>query len=122
MAIQYKSVVKSVTTTGSDQTIYTCPTSTTLIQFTAIVKTFTIHNTTGGGGTVDVKVTDSSASATQTINHFTSSDFATKKTVDAAGNGPIVLESADILKIDTSVQPANVLVSVMEISDSIKGA
>ena len=93
-----------------------------MIQFTAIVKTFTIHNTTGGGGTVDVKVTDSSASATQTINHFTSSDFATKKTVDAAGNGPIVLESADILKIDTSVQPANVLVSVMEISDSIKGA
>jgi hypothetical protein len=40
--------------------------------------------------------------------------------VDAAANGPIVLESADALKINTSVS-ANVLVSVMEVSDELKG-
>ena len=44
MAIEYKNVVTSVTTTGSDQTIYTCPTSTNLVKYSAIVKTFTVLN------------------------------------------------------------------------------
>lgn len=58
MAIEYKNVVKSVTTTGSDQTIYTCPTSTNLVKYSAIVKTFTVLNTTAGAGTLDIKLTD----------------------------------------------------------------
>ena len=121
MAIEYKNTVLEITSTGSDQVIYTCPTSTSLLKYMAIVKTFTVFNTTAGAGTVDIQLTDSSASATHAIRHFDSTAYATKKTVNVTSNGPIVLESADILKINTSVQPANVLVSVMEVSEELRG-
>jgi|TARA_R110000851_G_scaffold329949_1_gene502304 MinD superfamily P-loop ATPase len=121
MAIEYKNSLKNITTTGSDQVVYTCPTSTSLLKFMAIVKGFTIYNTTGGAGTVDIKVVDTSAGVTaRIVKHFTASDFTTKATVNAVSEGPIVLESADVLKIDTSVA-ANVLVNVMEISDELRG-
>lgn len=50
MAIEYKNAVATISTTGSDQTVYTVPTTTNQQQFTGIVKTFTILNTTGGAG------------------------------------------------------------------------
>ena len=121
MAIQYKNSVLEITTSGSDQVVYTCPTSTSLINYSAVVKTFTVFNTTAGAGTLDIQVTDTSASATHAIRHFDTTAYATKITVDAASMGPIVLKSADILKINTSVQPANVFVSVMEISEELRG-
>ena len=121
MAIEYKNSVLEITSTGSDQTIYTCPTSTGLINYSAIVKTFTVLNTTAGAGTIDIQLTDTSASATHAIRHFDSTAYAAKATVNVTSNGPIVLESADILKINTSVQPANTFVSVMEISDDLRG-
>ena len=121
MAIEYKNSVLEITTTGSDQPIYTCPTSTSLIKYMAIVKTFTVLNTTAGAGTVDIQLTDTSASATHAIRHFDSTAYAAKATVNVTSNGPIVLESADILKINTSVQQANTFVSVMEISDDLRG-
>ena len=85
MAIEYKNTVLEITSTGSDQVIYTCPTSTSLLKYMAIVKTFTVLNTTAGAGTVDIQLTDS------------------------------------ILKINTSVQPANAFVSVMEVSEELRG-
>ena len=121
MAIEYKNSVLEITSTGSDQTIYTCPTSTGLIKYMAIVKTFTVLNTTAGAGTVDIQLTDTSASANHAIRHFDATAYAAKATVNVTSNGPIVLESADILKINTSVQPANTFVSVMEISDDLRG-
>jgi len=121
MAIEYKNSVLEITSTGSDQVIYTCPTSTGLINYSAIIKTFTVLNTTGGAGTLDVQLTDTSASATHAIRHFDATAYAGKATVNVTSNGPIVLESADILKINTSVQPANAFVSVMEISDDLRG-
>ena len=121
MAVEYKNAVAEITSTGSDQTIYTCPTTTSLVKYMAIVKTFTVLNTTAGAGTVDIQLTDTSASATYAIRHFDATAYAGKATVDVTSMGPIVLESADILKINTSVQPANVFVSVMEVSDDLRG-
>ena len=121
MAVEYKNAVAEITSTGSDQVIYTCPTTTSLVKYSAVVKTFTVFNTTAGAGTVDIQLTDTSASATHAIRHFDSTAYAAKTTVNVTSNGPIVLESADILKINTSVQPANIFVSVMEISDSLRG-
>tara|TARA_Y100000592_G_scaffold18906_1_gene28887 strand:+ start:343 stop:708 length:366 start_codon:yes stop_codon:yes gene_type:complete len=120
MAIEYKNAVKTISSTGSDQLVYTVPTTTNQQKFTGVVKTFTILNTTGGAGTVDVSILDSSASATIPVKKFTTGEFTAGGMVDAAANGPIVLESADALKINTSVS-ANVLVSVMEVSDELKG-
>lgn len=121
MAIEYKNAVAEITSTGSDQVVYTCPTTTSLVKYSAIVKTFTVLNTTGGAGTLDVQVTDTSASATHAIRHFDTTAYATKTTVNVTSNGPIVLESADILKINTSVQPVNAFVSVMEVSSDLRG-
>ena len=122
MAIEYKNSIKAVTSTGSDQTIYTCPTTTSLIKYSAIVKTFTVFNTTGGAGTLDAKIVDTSAGvAAVTFNHFPTSAYTTLTAVNAVEDGPLILESGDILKIDTSVQPANVVISVMEISDELRG-
>ena len=123
MAIEYKNSVVAVTSTGSDQTVYTCPTTTALLKYMAIVKTFVVYNTTGGSGTLDAKIVDTSAGvAAVTFKHFTTSDYGTLGTADITASGPIVLESGDILKIDTSVQPANVVISVMEVSDDLRGA
>ena len=121
MAIEYKNKVVSVTSTGSDQTIYTCPTTTSLIKYQAIVKTFTIFNTTGGAGTLYIRFLDSSTSSTDTIRVFGTSAFAAATTVNATDMGPIVLESGDVLKIQADVQPIRAFVSVMEISDDLRG-
>ena len=56
MAVEYKNVVKEITTTGSDQVIYTCPTTTSLVKYMAIIKTCTVFNTTAGQ--FDVVATD----------------------------------------------------------------
>ena len=50
MAIEYKNSVKAVTSAGSDQTVYTCPTTTNLVKYMAIVKTFVVYNTNGSRG------------------------------------------------------------------------
>lgn len=121
MAIEYKNKVVSVTSTGTDETVYTCPTSTSLIKYQAIVKTLTIFNTTGGAGTLYIRFLDSSASSTDTIRVFGTSDFAASTTVNVTDMGPLVLESADALKIQANVQPIRAYASIMEISDELRG-
>ena len=121
MAVEYKNKIVSVTSTGSDETIYTCPTSTSLVKYMAIVKTFTIFNTTGGAGTLYIRFLDSSASSTDTIRMFLTSAFGTQVTVNATDMGPIVLESADVLKMQADVQPIRAFVSVMEVSEELRG-
>ena len=93
MAIEYKNKIVSVTSTGTDETVYTCPTSTSLIKYSAIVKTFTVFNTTGGAGTLYIRFLDSSASSTDTIIIIGTSDLATVTKVNATDMGPLVLES-----------------------------
>ena len=121
MAIEYKNKIVSVTSTGTDETIYTCPTSTSLIKYSAIVKTLTVFNTTGGAGTLYLRFLDSSASSTDTIRMFLTSAFGTQVTVNATDMGPLVLESADAIKIQANVQPIRAYASIMEISDELRG-
>ena len=121
MAIEYKNKIVSVTSTGTDETIYTCPTSTSLIKYSAIVKTLTVFNTTGGAGTLYLRFLDSSASSTDTIRMFLTRAFGTQVTVNATDMGPLVLESADAIKIQANVQPIRAYASIMEISDELRG-
>lgn len=121
MAIEYKNALVDITSTGSYQTVYTCPTTTTLQKFTAIVKTFTVQNNAGSASTIDVQMTDNSASVSKRIHHDDSSDFHTDETIDAAPMGPLVLESQDSLAVQISNQPCTVFISVMEISEDLKG-
>jgi len=120
MANIYKNAMFDLTTTNKT-TVYTCPTSTSLIKYQAIIKTLTIFNTTGGAGTLYIRFFDSSASSTDTIRIFGTSDFAAVTTVNATDMGPLVLESADALKIQADVQPIRAYASIMEISDELRG-
>tara|TARA_R100001377_G_C3096420_1_gene77655 strand:+ start:108 stop:476 length:369 start_codon:yes stop_codon:yes gene_type:complete len=121
MAVQYKNAVKHITTTGAKATLYTCPTSTSLQQFSAVIKTFSILNT-GSAGTCDVYIIDSSASATIDIKRFSNTEFTAGTTVNVIENGNvIVLESGDSVQIDNSVGPADCNLSIMEISEELRG-
>ena len=121
MAVIYKNSVKHITTTGAKTTLYTCPTSTSLQQFSAVIKTFSILNT-GSAGTCDVYIIDTSASATIDIRRFPNTEFTAGTTVNVIENGNvIVLEAGDAIQIDNSVGPADCNVSIMEITEELRG-
>ena len=121
MAVQYKNAVEHITTTGAKATLYTCPTSTSLQQVSAVIKTFSILNT-GSAGTCDVYIVDSSASATIDIKRFSNTEFTAGTTVNVIENGNvIVLESGDSIQIDNSVGPADCNLSIMEITEDLRG-
>ena len=108
MANIYKNAGFAISTTDLT-TIYTVPTGRT-----TIVKNIQISNEHGSNNLVEVFVTDSSASATFEVYHKA---LASGETVNAALS-PIVLESADILKIQVgTVDTIEGLVSYLEIFD-----
>ena len=108
MANIYKNAGFDLTTTDLT-TIYTVP-----ALRTAIVKSIQITNEHSSNNLVEVSVTDSSASATFEVYH---KSLASGETVNAALS-PIVLESADILKIQVgTVDTIEGMVSYLEIFD-----
>ena len=90
--------------------IYTCPS-----DATAIVNTIFVYN--GAAGTADFTITlhDTSASSSSKIYFKSSLGVAATDTILGAGN-VVVLEDSDILKINTTVQPIDVTVSVLQIT------
>jgi len=108
MANIYKNAGFAISTTDLT-TIYTVPTGRT-----TIVKNIQISNEHGSNNLVEVFVTDSSASATFEVYH---KSLASGETVNAALS-PIVLESADVLKIQVgTVDTIEGMVSYLEIFD-----
>ena len=106
MANTYKSYFVDLTTTNKTL-IYTVPANTT-----ALVKTIQLTNETGSTN-VQVYVTDSSASTEYEIAHITMSARST----DNFAFGTIVLEAADIIKIEAAnANRVTGVVSVLEIS------
>ena len=108
MANVYKNAGFSLTTTNLT-TLYTCPTGKT-----TLVKTIQLNNDDSSAIQVEISVTDTSASATYKIYH---KDIA----ADTTENGlvaPLVLESADILKIQVATgNKIEGVVSYLEIFD-----
>ncbi len=108
MANVYKNAGFAISTTDLT-TIYTVPAGRT-----AIVKNIQISNEYSSNNLVEVFVTDSSASATFEVYH---KSLASGETVNAALS-PIVLESADLLKIQVgTVDTIEGMVSYLEIFD-----
>ena len=110
MANTYKNNIVTITATGSDEVIYTCPS-----DATAIVNTIFVYN--GAAGTADFTITlhDTSASSSSKIYFKSSLGVAATDTILGAGN-VVVLEDSDILKINTTVQLIDVTVSVLQIT------
>ena len=108
MANIYKNAGFAISTTDLT-TIYTVPAGRT-----AIVKNIQIINEHGSNNLVEVSVTDSSASATFKVYY---KDLSSGETVNAALS-PIVLEAADILKIEVgTINTIKGMVSYLEIFD-----
>ena len=93
MANTYKRVISTLTSTG-DNSVYTCPTATT-----TLVKAVKVFNDTSGAAQISMKV--------NAIEVEREASFV---------SGTDVLEAADVLKINTDVQPINVYVTFLEIS------
>jgi len=112
MANTYKNTITAITATGSSEVIYTCPSNAT-----AIVNTIFVYN--GAAGTADytLYLTDSSASTTAKIYFKSTLAIAATDTVLGSGN-VVVLEDSDILKINTTAQPLDVTISVLQITRS----
>jgi hypothetical protein len=106
MANAFKNIATTPSGT-SDTTIYTAPTATT-----GIVKNINLYNNHSGTVDVIVKITDTSASTTVTVQ---------KETMSAAGEssltGPFVLEESDTLQLNCATGGViNAFASVLEIS------
>ena len=110
MANTYKNNVSTVTSTGSDIAGYTCPS-----DATSIINTVFVHNRSGGAAAFSLKLIDTSGSSTTIIYYNPSLANLNTDTVLGDGN-VIVLEDADILKLNTDAQPVDVTVSVLQIT------
>jgi hypothetical protein len=95
MANVYKNIQATISSAGSDVSMYTSPTATT-----SIIKTIRLFNTHGSALTVTTKVRDSSAStdfefSTNVVNASDSADMLTF-------NNILILEEGDILKMQAA--------------------
>ena len=95
MANVYKNIQATISSAGSDVSMYTSPTATT-----SIVKTIRLFNTHGSPLTVSTKVRESSAStdfefSTNVVNASDSADMLTF-------NNILILEEGDILKMQAA--------------------
>jgi len=106
MASAYKNIVTTVGSTG-DVTVYTCPAATV-----AMVKDINLYNSHTGSIVVLCKITDSSASATVTLQTVTLATLAS-----TSFSGPFVLETGDTL-IFNCATAAKIMVfaNVLELS------
>ena len=92
MANVYKNVQATITSSGSDDPIYTTPDETT-----AVVKSIRLYNTDASARTVQTTITDTSASADYIFDN--SSVLATNSVDVLNFNNVVVLEAGDILKM-----------------------
>ena len=93
MAAQFKNLVTEIDTTGSVQTLLTCPTGKTVI-----IRTFHVANEDGSNSAYYATVADSSVNAAARPIF----EFAINADATATNRNPIVLESGDSFGIQTS--------------------
>ena len=105
MATTYKNNI-----TASDEVFYTCPSGST-----AIVNTIFVYNGSGGSTDFTLSLHDTSETTSAKIYFKSSLANLATDTVLGAGN-VVVLEDSDILKINTTAQPLDITVSVLQIS------
>jgi len=94
MANVYKNIQAVITSSGSDDTMYTAPDATT-----SIVKTLKIYNTHGSSLVVTTTVYD--LSSTTDFKYDTSTCLASDSVDILTFNNLLILEAGDILKMQT---------------------
>ena len=110
MANVYKNIQAVITSSGSNDDMYTAPEATT-----SIVKTLKIYNTHGSSLVVTTTVYD--LSSTTDFKYDTSTCTSDDSLDILTFNNVIVLEEADILKMETPTgNKIEMTASVLEIS------
>ena len=105
MANSYKKDLTTITSTGNT-TIYTTP-----AQTTAILKTCWVYNNSGGNTALILKINSTDLGYDATV-----ADKYTKSFIYLASGDLIVLEEGDTLTINTTAQPINAYLALLEIS------
>ena len=110
MANVYKNVQATITSSGSDDPIYTTPDETS-----SVVKSIRLYNTDSSARTVQTTITDTSGSAEYI---FDNSSVLDTNSVDVLNfNNVIVLEAGDILKMQCATADViKVTVAVLEMT------
>ena len=112
MANAYKNIQAIITSSASDDDMYTCPASTT-----AVVKTIKLYNTHSSNLVVDTKVYN----AVDTTDYeYESVTVNTSNSVDLLTfNNVLILEEGDIIKMQTpTADKIKMTASVLQISRS----
>ena len=110
MANVYKNIQTIITSSASKDDMYTCPDATT-----AIIKTIRIYNIHGSSLAVTTTVYDSSS--TTDFKYDTTTCLASNSVDILTFNNVMVLEEADILKMETPTgNKIEMTASVLEIS------
>jgi len=110
MANVYKNIQAIITSSASKDDMYTCPDATT-----AVIKTLKIYNIHSGSLAVTTTVYDSSS--TTNFKYDTSTCLSDDSVDILTFNNVIVLEEADILKMETPTgNKIEMTASVLEIS------
>ena len=94
MANVYKNIQAVITSSGSDDDMYTAPDATT-----SIIKTLKIYNTHGSSLVVTTTVYD--LSSTSDFKYDTSTCLASNSVNILTFNNLLILEAGDILKMQT---------------------
>ena len=110
MANVYKNAQATITSSGSDDPIYTTPDETS-----AVVKSIRLYNTDSSARTVQTTITDTSGSADYIFDN--SSVLATDSVDVLNFNNVVVLEAGDILKMQCATADViKVTVAVLEMT------
>tara|TARA_R110000744_G_scaffold151201_2_gene264604 strand:+ start:644 stop:982 length:339 start_codon:yes stop_codon:yes gene_type:complete len=112
MASAYINIATVVAATG-DVTVYTVPAATQ-----SILKNLQLYNSHTGSIVIYPKITDTSASATVTLQKITLATLAsTAESADTSLTGPFVLETGDTLVLNCAVaSKIHVFASILELS------
>ena len=112
MGAQFKNVITEVDTTGSGQTLLTCP-----VGKTILIRTIYIRNNNNADSQHFLAVTDNSISSTSIPINFFNIDVSVSDV--AVNNVPVVLESEDSFEFQTSQANQHVTMAYVELDTGV---
>jgi hypothetical protein len=107
LANNFKNAKADLTSTDNT-TIYTCPTATQ-----SIIKSILLSNDSGSSDTIDITLTDSSASV---FSLFKAKSVASNTTVELLEQ-PLIIQESEIIKAQaTTADRLHIIISFLEVN------
>ena len=113
MAAQFKNVITEVDTTGSGQTLLTCPDGKTIL-----IRTFYVRNNNSADSTHFLAITDKSVASSTSVP-ITAFAIDVSSSVIAVNRIPIVLESGDSFQFQTDQANQHVTMAYVELDTGV---